>query len=259
MKCVLLLLCVTMLGALGCQTLKSSRGDKLPPLRIGVATDYAPIIFRQNSRIAGVEADLAIHLCKALGRKPEFVEMDFDTQLRALNEGKIDIVMSGMTVTPARAARATFCDAYLKSGQVAVVPAGEAGKYTSAESVLQINGRVGVVEGTTGDAFVKRAFKSANVVLLNRLADAKVFFDGNRMDMMVYDLFGAGWLVATREADLEGIWIPLTQEELAWAVRRDDTQLLQDANRVLGQWRRDGTLAVILDRWVSVRKNVVWD
>ncbi|MDE0839451.1 MAG: transporter substrate-binding domain-containing protein [Kiritimatiellae bacterium] len=59
--------------------------------------------------------------------------------------------------------------------------------------------------------------------------------------------------LATKEADLDGIWIPLTQEELVWAVRRDDTQLLQDANRVLGQWRQDGTLDAILDRWVNIR------
>ena len=71
-------------------------------MRVGVSPDYPPMVFKQNDRITGAEADLALRLGNALGSPVEFVEMGWDQLIASLMEGKIDIIMSGMTITEAK-------------------------------------------------------------------------------------------------------------------------------------------------------------
>ena len=56
--------------------------------------------------------------------------------------------------------------------------------------------------------------------------------------------------MSANEADLAGIWQSLNRENLDWGVRRDDPQLLAQANEILGTWKRDGTLTGVLVRWL---------
>ena len=74
------------------------------------------------------------------------------------------------------------------------------------------------------------------------------------IDVFVHDGPSIAWLVSANEADLAGIWEPLNRENLAWAVRRDDAQLLAQINDILGGWKRDGTLSGVLVRWLPYLK-----
>ena len=74
------------------------------------------------------------------------------------------------------------------------------------------------------------------------------------IDMFVHDGPSIAWLVSANEADLAGIFIPLNRENLAWAVRRDDPQLLAQVNQTLAAWKQDGTLSGVLTRWLPYLK-----
>jgi ABC-type amino acid transport substrate-binding protein len=76
-------------------------GAKPAVLRVGVAPDYPPIIFKLNGQMTGVEADLAKKLAQKINRSVQFVQLDWDELIPALMEEKIDIIMSGMTITEA--------------------------------------------------------------------------------------------------------------------------------------------------------------
>ncbi len=120
-----------------------------PLLRVGVAPTYPPMIFKRDNRITGMETDFAALLGKVLDRDVTFVELPFTALINSLLEGKIDIVMSGMTVTKAREVRVIFTDPYLKIGQVAMMRARDASKYNSLMSIRECTAGVGVVKGTT--------------------------------------------------------------------------------------------------------------
>ncbi len=67
----------------------------------------------------------------------------------------------------------------------------------------------------------------------------------------------AVWRVAggflSPERELRGLYTPLTQEHLAWAVRQDDEALRERLNATLRAWEEDGTLDDVLDDWIRVR------
>ncbi len=253
LKVVSIFACTALLY--GCGTMG---GVMAPPLRIGVTADYPPIIFKQGDEIVGVEADLAWKLAAELGREPIFVEVAWEDQVPALREGRIDIIMSGMSITRGRGVHAQFSDPYVKSGLMTMVPAGRSSPYKTRGDILRRPRKIGVIPGTTADAFVSKNCPHAARVFLKKADDALPYFRGRKMDVFIHDGYSVAWVVSENESDLEGIWIPLTEEELAWGIGRDDKALLKAANAALAKWQADGSLERVLDRWVPFRKKAGW-
>ena len=228
-------------------------------LRIGVAANYPPIIYKRDDAFTGVEADLAKGLAMALGRDPVFIEMKWENLIPALNGGKIDIIMSGMSVTAARELQVAFCTPYLRNGLMAAVPAAAVRNYRSPADLLFTRERVGVVKNTTGEAFARRFMSNAEIVPLKEASEAADFFDGNRIGVFVHDAYAIGWLVSQHESTIAGIWSPLSNDYLAWAVSRGNPKLLKQVNHVLEEWKSIGTLDTVLDRWLPGRNRIQWD
>jgi len=64
-------------------------------LKVGVSTNYPPIIYKENGKPAGLETDFAIGLADFMGRKLQFIQVKWEDQIPALLSGKTDIIMSG--------------------------------------------------------------------------------------------------------------------------------------------------------------------
>ena len=73
-----------------------------------------------------------------------------------------------------------------------------------------------------------------------------------KVDLVLTDFPLALWQSAENEATLAVVPIFLTQEDLAWAFRKDDDVLRISANAYLAQIRRDGTLAAIIRKWLPM-------
>lgn len=241
----------------GCVKVKDSpppQEVKSNELRVGVTPDYPPMIFKLNDRITGAEADMALRLGNALGTPVLFVELGWDELIPSLMEGKIDIIMSGMTITEARKVRINFTDPYLKSGLVTLVRAEDAWEYDSLQKIRNTFSRVGVVRNTTGEAFVRaNLLNAANVIPLQKAEDAPVALKYRRVDLFINDGPSVVWLASENEG-LKGVWEPLNEEYLGWGVNRNDSKLLTLVNSVLRNWKKDGTLKEVLLKWLPYWK-----
>jgi polar amino acid transport system substrate-binding protein len=226
-----------------------------PFLRVGVTPNYPPMIFKLDHKITGMERDFAFLLADALNRDVAFVELPFTELINTLIEGKIDIVMSGMTVTEARRVRVSFADPYLKIGQVAVMRAQDSSKYNSLIGIRACDGAVGVVKGTTGEAYVRANFPNAGpITSVEDVGEAARLLNNRYIDLFVYDAPAIVWLVSENEATLKGFWEPLNDEYLAWAVNRGDQTLLKAANTALATWKKAGTVNQLVKKWLPYWK-----
>jgi polar amino acid transport system substrate-binding protein len=245
------------LGACGTARMES-KPKELPPasLRVGVYPYYPPMIFKENNEVRGAEADLGVLLAKALGRQADFFELSWDRLIPALMEKKIDIIMSGMTITEARKARVNFTDPYVKIGQAALMRAEDASQFNSLKSIRESFSTIGVVKGTTGEVFVRNNFtKAANIISLQKANEASYALINKRIDLFVHDGPSVAWLVSENEGVLKGYWGPFTEEYLGWAVNREDQDLLTKINSILSEWKKDGTLKEVLTHWLPYWKN----
>lgn len=257
LACIALACCAA--GLSGCVTGPGVPREADPSLlRVGVTTDYPPVVFRQGRKVAGVEAALARKLAAALGRRVAFAELKWEDQLPALIDGRIDIVMSGMTVTRARLTRAAFCDPYLRNGLMAAVRAEDITKYRDRRYVFMLPRRVGIVPNTTGESFVRRYMHGTTVVDVKNPSAGAQSLAAGRVDVFIHDTYAIAWLVSENEGRLAAVLDPLTDEDMAWAVDRGNKALLDAVNGVLAGWKRDGTLAATLDQWIPEWRRIRW-
>jgi len=226
-------------------------------LKVGVAADNPPMIFQQDGSFVGIEADNAKALGGILGQELTLVDMPFNELIPALQAGTIDVIMSAMTITPERSEQVLFTDPYVDVGQMAITTTAKVAHFAQPWSLHREGVRVGVEPGTTGEAFVDSELKEAEKKLYENSAAA---FDGLRkgeIDVYIHDA-PTSWQLATSSdnADLISLYQPLTHEQLAWAVRKDDERLAKALNDSLKTMKGNGTLRYILNRWIPVTVEV---
>lgn len=226
---------------------------EIQTLRVGFSPNYPPICMESEGEPRGLESDFAEALAKELGCGVEIVQMGFDELIPALLDGRVDILMSGLTITPARAYKIRFCKAYLNNPLVAVTRDGWARSYASASQILSVNASIGVLRHTYGETFVRKHCMRARVVPIVEYDNVPQDLENNRYSIYVDDLAAILDLSAKHPGVLEVIPYPLQHQEIAWAVHPDSASLLSAANAALDKWKANGKLDELLDKWLPDR------
>lgn len=259
---VTLALALTALAAGPAQAGEPSPGAAAPKppaeLKVGITTNYPPIVFEEDGKIVGVEADLARKLGEELPTKITFVQLDWEELWPALRDKKIDVVMAGVSITERRGQLVAFTDPYLRVGQMALIRKADMAKLSDPSAMAEPGRRIGVEKNTTGEAFVRRHFEKANVVPFDSVERGVAALRAGEIDFFVHDA-PTVWRVVGRppkeDPELIGLYRPLTDEYLAWALRKEDAGtlgVLLDAK--IEEWRKNGQLQEVIDRWIPVTK-----
>ena len=234
-----------------------SGGSSKTPLRVGVAPYYPPIIFEANGQISGLEADFAASVGAELGRRVEFVEMTRQELVPAVEAGRVDIAMSGISVTPDRVRRVLFTTPYLHIGQLSLIRTEDLGMLSRASAIRRPGVRIGYVDATTGEQFVTENLSNAETYAFGTVEEGVRNLRARRIDIFIHDA-PTVWRIGmdTDQRDLTGLFKPLTDEALAWAVSRKDPELKARLDEILDVWKASGQLDRFLNRWIPVRVTV---
>lgn len=222
-------------------------------LRVGITPNYPCLIHKtkETGLISGFEADCAALLAGRLHSRLQFVELAWEEQIPALERKEVDIIMSAMSITEMRKFQVAFSEPYLTISQMALTTKSEEENFPSNKEILATGSAIGVEKGTTGDIFVQRYCPTAEPFFFSSPEAAVQALRDKRIDLVIHDGPVLGFYAAANATDgLVLLHTPLTSEELAWAMRRDDPQLLKAVNSALGAWKSDGTLERLLKRWL---------
>jgi len=216
--------------------------------------NYPPIVFKEEGRLSGLEAELARGLEGELSRRIELVELDWEGLIPALEAGQIDVIMSGMSITEERARRVRFLESYLQVGQMSIIRKADRLQLGSPALLSLTRRRVGFVAGTTGATYVQEHLPQAEHVALSSTDEGLQALRTGKIDAFIHDAVTA-WRMGEQESSdtLTASFSPLTEEHLAWAVRQTDEALYRDLNEVLARWRRSGYLQEMFRKWLSFR------
>jgi ABC-type amino acid transport substrate-binding protein len=228
-------------------------------LRVGVTTTSPPFVFKQSGEIVGLDADMAREFARFIGKTLRFVDLEWDDQIPALLENRTDIIMSGMSITNMRKMSIAFSQPYYRSGLMAMVRKAEANRFPVSFYGLLGQApamRFGVVKGTTGEAYVNNNFASAQKI--TAYSSTREALDAlltpvlvNRIDVFVQDgPILLMMLAQNQSAELTVLPSPLTDEYLAWGMRKTDPGLKESADRFLESIAKNGQLESIVKRWI---------
>ena len=239
----------------------ASAADAPPPLRVGIAPNYPPLAFKENGELKGIEPDFAKRLGSALRRPVVMVETPWDDLSKALLEDKtIDVVMSGTSITEKRKEKVDFTDPYLKVGQMVLIRAADYPQLRNAKALNKSSVRVGFIANTTSEHYARQHLAHAKLQPYPDTDAGVAALRDNQIDAFICDA-PAVWRVTggllSKETQLRGLYTPLTDEHLAWAVRKGDDQLRAQLNAVLKQWKKDGTVDDVIDNWITVKKTTI--
>lgn len=229
-------------------------GTGRSPLRVGVSLTYAPLIFENDGQIVGIEADLARLVGKALGRRIHFERYPFPELIGALERGEVDVIMSGMSITPERDERVRFTIPYMQVGQLALIRSSDIARFGRIHLIRRPGARIGYKRSTTGERFVATQLTRSRSFAFDSVDAGVRSLRAGRIDYFIHDA-PTVWRLAgdPTSRDLQGLYHPLTDEHLAWAVRSDNTELLRLLNTALAHFKREGLIEPIVDRWIPVR------
>jgi polar amino acid transport system substrate-binding protein len=175
----------------------------------------------------------------------------------ALNSGKVDVVMSGYSITPERRDQVAFARSFMQIGQMAIILAQRAGQLAHPRALYRSGVAIGVEPGTTGERYARENFPAAEIRNYAAPNDAFDALRRQEIDAYIHDAPTSWNLASSREnQDLLSLYRPLTREELAWAVRKDNTRLLRQLNAALTELEANGRLAAIRNYWIPVTVQV---
>jgi ABC-type amino acid transport substrate-binding protein len=119
--------------------------------------------------------------------------------------------------------------------------------------------KIGVKSGTTGEKFVETQLRDATVVRFNNIDTATDALVDKKIDIFIHDAPTIWRLTAnfaTEKAGLMGLYRPLTEEYLAWAVRMQDGALASELNKALEALKKNGTVNRLIGKWIPVQVKV---
>jgi polar amino acid transport system substrate-binding protein len=249
---------VFLIGFAGCAPVETKPTPPPPGgnvLRVGVSTNAPPLIFKQGQQIVGLEADFARELARYLGRSLHFVELKWEDQIPALLNNQTDIIMSGMTKTTQREVRVDFSTPYFRSGQMALIRMKDAANFRTGFYSVKGNLTIGAVKDTTGEFFVLEHFGDNKTVSFSKSSDGVEALIKSEIDMLIHDAPVIMYLGSENENKrVTPLYSLFTEEYLAWAMHKDDVQLLKSANSFLQKIHKDGRLKAMIQRWIPLTK-----
>ena len=220
-------------------------------LRVGMSGNQIPLNMTSKSgEIIGLEPDLAHLLAGAMGVEAKLVIKPFGELLPALKAGKIDLVMSGMTITPERNLQVAFVGPYFVSGKSiltkskALMAVDEAGDINDASLTLA------ALEGSTSQLFVEKMVPKAKLMKTRDYdAGVKAVIDG-KADAFVADFPICVFSVLRYpDAKLATLAQPITIEPIGIALPANDALLANLVQNYLGALEITGMLAKLQIKW----------
>ena len=237
------------------------------PLKIGVSATREPLSFMdKEGRVTGHDGELARIIGARLHRPVEFANMKFMAMIPALQSGKVDMIVSGMTATDERRLAVHFSQPYFIDSQTMIVKKAGTGPDAPAplptakpntseviSSLEQIDGqRIGVLSGSAGDMAARKHFPQAQFQVFTAAADAALAIKTNKADAFVYDK-SVLLNLAEKNPELVILDAPVDKLEVAVAIKKENTSLLSAINGVLHDLKKEGALQRLRLKWVDTK------
>lgn len=235
------------------------------PLKIGVSATREPFSFvDKTGRVTGHDGELARLIGAKLNRPVVFLNMKFMALIPALQSGKVDMIVTGMTATEGRKKFVDFTGPYYANAQVMLVrkaaaSAPVAATAADAKAIMDLQAldgkRIAVLSGSAGDLAARKHFPNARFQALAASADAALAVKTNKADAFVYDK-SVLLNVAEKNPELAIVAQPVDQLEVAAAIKKDNQALLAQIDSVLNELKKEGVLDRLRSKWVDSKYSV---
>ncbi len=217
---------------------------------MGTNAAFPPFEFiggESGDQIVGFDVEIAKEIAKDLGKELRIEDMEFDTLLTALNNGKVDFVLAGMTINPKRAESVNFSKPYYEATQAVLVKKGQ----TSIKTIDDLKDKkISVQLGTTGNDMASKHTAESNVAAFNTGFEAVLELKNEKVDCLIIDQQPALSFLK-KNPDLEMLSFDFEPEFYGIAIKKNNKELLEAVNKTLDRLKTSGKYDKLLAQFMK--------
>lgn len=240
--------------AMGLTACKAAPNNELV---VGMELAYPPFETTDESGDpAGISVEMAYALGEYLDRPVRIENMAFSGLIPALTTGKIDLILSSMTITEERAQTVNFSNPYAKAQLSLLVY-----KDSPVQSFddLKAEGRkLAVKTGTTGYLFALANLPEENIVAFDKETACVLEVTQGRADAFIYDALTIFRNAEQNPDTTRAVFTTFQEEYEYWgmALNKEDTELLEQVNAWLAEYQAAGKMSELGDSYLGEIKTV---
>ncbi|HSM84355.1 MAG TPA: transporter substrate-binding domain-containing protein [Nodosilinea sp.] len=224
-------------------------------LTMATSADYPPYEFVETAggteEIVGFDVDIARHIATELGYELEISNIDFNGLIPALQAGRADFVMAGMTPTEERKQNVDFSTIYYDAKQTIVFPASAAITGPGDLGDKTVGVQLGSIQEELGKELAA-ATPGMQLSPLNRINEIVQELKSGRLDAaIIEDTVAAGFLA--NNPDLAAVEIPEDGESGSAIAFPKDSELVTEFDRVLAEMEASGLMEELIVKWFGDR------
>jgi polar amino acid transport system substrate-binding protein len=229
------------------------RIQKRGELIVGTMGNMPPLnMTTKNDEIIGLEPDLARMMAAAMNVNVKLVKKPFPDLLPALQSGEVDMVLSGMTITPERNLRVAFVGPYLQSGKAFLTKEKTIANAKQATEINSPETKLVALEGSTSQAFAEAVLDRATLFTTGTYDEAVAMVLQDKVHAMIADYpICVVSVFRYPDAGLLSVLTPLTYEPLGIALPGNDPLLVNWMQNTLNNLEGSGRLDELKLKWFA--------
>ena len=225
-------------------------------LKVGMSADFAPFEFHSmvdgKDKIVGADVDLANAIADDLGVDIEFMDMEFNAVLSSLEQGKVDIAISGISATPERKKSFDFSDNYYNPPQKVIVNKKNADKFTSIDSLK--GKKVGAQKGSVQEDVVKQQLPDAQMVSVAKVPNLIIELNQGSIDaLVVEETVGASYISQNPDLQFANIDLKSSKDEAySIALPKDSGTLKTEIDKIIKKLNDSGKIEEFVQKNIEL-------
>jgi His/Glu/Gln/Arg/opine family amino acid ABC transporter permease subunit len=213
-------------------------------LRVGVDATYPPFGIAEGGEFSGFDVDIARAIARELRVEAEILNASFDGVFPALQNGRFDVVISAVTITPERSATLLFSDPYIAAGQQIAVRGDSA-----IAAPDDLAGRIVAVQINTTAQFVMEQRPGVNIAKYNTIDLALLDLQNGRVDAVASDGPVLRYMIRRSFPGLKTVGAEYTNEQFGVVLAQTSDDLRRAVNAALWNLQDSGEHAKIYAKW----------
>lgn len=229
------------------------RIQKRGELIVGTMGNMPPLnMTAKDGEIFGLEPDLALMMANAMNVKVKFITKPFSELLPALRAGEVDMVLSGMTITPKRNMEVAFVGPYFISGKAFLTKVKTIAMAKKTAEVNSPNTKIVTLKDSTSQTFAETFLDKTTLFTTGTYDEAVEMVLKDKVQAMIADYpICVVSVFRYPEAGLLSVVTPLTYEPIGIAIPANDPLLMNWTTNTLNSIEASGNLDELRLKWFA--------
>ncbi|XOQ42990.1 MAG: Amino acid ABC transporter substrate-binding protein, PAAT family [Clostridium sp.] len=224
------------------------------PLIVGMELAYPPFETKDdNGNPTGVSVDLAEALGDYLGRPVQIENTAWDGLIPSLQTGKVDVIISSMTITDERSKTVDFSIPYAHAYLALLT--NQDSNINSVEDLNQSDKTIAVKKGTTGYIYATTNLTNAKINTFSSENACVTEVTQGKADAFIYDELTIYRQNQKHPDTTKAVMISSqTGEGWGMAVKKGNTELLTKINEFIKEYKENGGFDKLTEKYLSEEK-----